>query len=85
MLQTEFAKTLQLGVTPVPSRTHLDRAAEYITCLGLIAGTTGKIAKEIYTLCKQEFGEAGEPVPEGAGQFDDASEAKSRNGPRPDG
>ena len=65
-LQTEFAKTLQLGVTPVPSRTHLDRAAEYITCLGLIAGTTGKIAKEIYTLCKQEFGEAGEPVPEGA-------------------
>ena len=50
-LQTEFAKTLQLGVTPVPSRTHLDRAAEYITCLGLIAGTTGKIAS-IYTLCQ---------------------------------
>ena len=56
-----------LGVPPmrVPSRTLGDHLAENICLLALIAGTAGKIAREIYTLMKTEFGEVEEPVPPG--------------------
>jgi 3-carboxy-cis,cis-muconate cycloisomerase len=64
-LQDALAKRLGLEATPVPSRTHRDREAEYVTTLGLFAGTAGKIANEMYTLMKQEYREAGEPVPAG--------------------
>jgi 3-carboxy-cis,cis-muconate cycloisomerase len=49
----------------VPSRTLGDHLAENICLFGLIAGTAGKIAREIYTLMKTEFGEVEEPVPPG--------------------
>ncbi|MEM7748737.1 MAG: lyase family protein, partial [Pseudomonadota bacterium] len=49
----------------VPSRTHGDREAEYVTALGLNAATAAKIGNEIYVLMKQEFAEASEPVPAG--------------------
>jgi 3-carboxy-cis,cis-muconate cycloisomerase len=64
-IQAGLAKRLGLVPTPVPSRTHRDREAEYVCMLGLIAGTGGKMAQEVYTLMKQEFGEASEPVPPG--------------------
>lgn len=64
-VQAEMARLLGLKPTPVPSRTHRDREAEYVTTLGLLAGTCGKIANEVYTLMKQEFDEASEPVPPG--------------------
>jgi 3-carboxy-cis,cis-muconate cycloisomerase len=64
-VQAGLAGLLGLAPTPVPSRTHRDREAEYVTILGLIAATSGKIANESYTLMKQEFAEAREPVPPG--------------------
>src|SRR5499426_4262709 len=57
----------RLGMRPMrlPARTIGDHQAEYVTLLGLLAATAGKIGREIYTLMKQEFGEVEEPVPPG--------------------
>jgi 3-carboxy-cis,cis-muconate cycloisomerase len=54
-----------LGTMAVPSRALGDHLAENICVLGLIAATSGKIGREIYTLMKTEFGEVEEPVPPG--------------------
>src|SRR3984893_13615473 len=56
-----------LGMMPmrVPSRTLGDHLAENICLFGLLAATCSKIAREIYTLMKTEFGEVEEPVPPG--------------------
>src|ERR1700720_747670 len=56
-----------LGMLPmrVPSRTLGDHLAENICLFGLLAATCSKIAREIYTLMKTEFGEVEEPVPPG--------------------
>ena len=64
-LQANFARRLDLAPTDVPSRTHRDREAEYVVTLGLLAGTAGKIGHEMYALMRQEYAEAGEPVPPG--------------------
>ncbi len=64
-VQADLARILDFKPTSVPSRTHRDREAEYVTTLGLMAGTVGKIGNEVYTLMKQEFAEASEPVPPG--------------------
>lgn len=64
-VQTRLAELLDLLPMPVPSRTHRDRQAEYVTTLALLAGACGKIAFEVYTMMKQEFGEVEEPVPAG--------------------
>ncbi|MEM6496972.1 MAG: adenylosuccinate lyase family protein [Pseudomonadota bacterium] len=64
-VQTRMAKLLDLSSANVPSRTHGDREAEYVTALGLNAATAAKIGNEIYVLMKQEFAEASEPVPAG--------------------
>jgi adenylosuccinate lyase len=50
---------------PVPARTIGDHQAEYVMLLGMLAATSSKIGREIYTLMKQEFGELEEPVPPG--------------------
>jgi 3-carboxy-cis,cis-muconate cycloisomerase len=57
----------RLGMLPmrVPARTIGDHLAENICFFGLIAASAGKIAREIYTLMKTEFGEVEEPVPPG--------------------
>ncbi len=57
----------RLGMLPmrVPARTIGDHLAENICLFGLIAASAGKIAREIYTLMKTEFGEVEEPVPPG--------------------
>src|SRR5690242_172129 len=56
-----------LGMQPmrVPSRTLGDHLAENICVQGLVAATAAKIAREIYTLMKTEYGEVEEPVPPG--------------------
>ena len=56
-----------LGMLPmhVPARTIGDHLAENICLLGLLAATCAKIAREIYTLLKTEYGEVEEPVPPG--------------------
>src|SRR5690242_20434634 len=56
-----------LGMQPmtIPSRALGDHLAENICLLGMLAATCGKIAREVYTLMKTEFGEVEEPVPPG--------------------
>ena len=65
-LQEAFAAELGMTAMAVPSRAEGDHLSEYILLLGLMAATSGKIAREIYTLQKQEFGELEEPTPEGS-------------------
>lgn len=50
---------------PVPSRSTLDAFAEFACVSGLLAGTCGKLGREIYSHMKTEYGEVEEPVPEG--------------------
>jgi adenylosuccinate lyase len=64
-VQAGIAQQLGFGTMPVPSRAIGDHLAENICLLGLLAATCGKIAREIYTLMKTEFGEVEEPVPPG--------------------
>ncbi len=65
-LQEAFAAELGMTAMAVPSRAEGDHLSEYVLLLGLMAATCGKIAREIYTLQKQEFGELEEPTPEGS-------------------
>jgi adenylosuccinate lyase len=64
-IQARMAAHLDMAPMDVPARTIADHQAEYVTILGLLAATCGKVGREIYTLMKQEFGEAEEPVPPG--------------------
>ncbi|GAB3159460.1 3-carboxy-cis,cis-muconate cycloisomerase [Myceligenerans halotolerans] len=59
------AERLGLGTMPVPSRAVNDGMVEFVLVLGLLAGTAGKIGKDVYTLMQPEFGEAFEPIPVG--------------------
>jgi adenylosuccinate lyase len=63
--QEKMAAKLGMRPMPMPARTIGDHQAEYVTLLGMLAATGGKIAREVYTLMKQEFGEVEEPVPPG--------------------
>ncbi len=64
-VQAGIARHLGMGSMRVPSRAIGDHAAENVLLLGLLAATCGKIAREVYTLMKTEFGEVEEPVPPG--------------------
>jgi adenylosuccinate lyase len=64
-LQALFARKLGLTPMPVPSRTTADHEAEYVLTLAMLASTCAKLAREVYELMKEEFGEVEEPVPEG--------------------
>ena len=63
--QELMAKELNMTSMPMPSRTTQDHQAEYVTILALYAATSTKMAREIYTLMKQEYGEAEERITEG--------------------
>ena len=64
--QRLIGKELGLGSMTMPSRVIGDHLTEYITILAMLAATSTKMAREIYTMMKQEFGEVEEPVPVGA-------------------
>ncbi len=64
-VQEKMAERLHMGTMTVPARSIGDHQAEYVSLLGLLAATSSKIGREIYTLMKQEFGEVEEPVPPG--------------------
>jgi 3-carboxy-cis,cis-muconate cycloisomerase len=64
-VQAGIAKALDMQSMRVPARTIGDHLAENICLLGLLAATCSKIAREIYTLMKTEYGEVEEPVPPG--------------------
>ena len=64
-VQAALAKHLGMQPMRVPSRTLGDHLAENICLMGLVAATSAKIAREIYTLMKTEFSEVEEPMPPG--------------------
>ena len=64
-MQAGIAKRLGLAPMSVPARSIVDHFAEFACVLGLLGATCGKIAREIYTLMKTEYGELEEPVPAG--------------------
>ena len=64
-VQEQMAARLGMTPMPVPARSIGDHQAEYVSVLALLAATSSKIGREIYTLMKQEFGEVEEPVPPG--------------------
>src|SRR6478752_880269 len=64
-VQQAIGRLLGFGSMRVPSRALGDHLAENICILGLLAATSSKIGREIYTLMKTEFGEVEEPVPPG--------------------
>ncbi|MEX2572072.1 MAG: adenylosuccinate lyase family protein [Gemmatimonadota bacterium] len=64
-VQAGVAKRLGLEPSKVASRSAVDQYAELACVLGLLGATCGKLAREIYTLMRTEFGELEEPVPAG--------------------
>lgn len=64
-VERRVANHLGLGTMPVPSRAINDGIVELVLVLGQVAGTAGKIGKDIYSMMQPEFGEAFEPIPEG--------------------
>jgi 3-carboxy-cis,cis-muconate cycloisomerase len=65
VVQDKMAERLGMTPMPVPARSIGDHQAEYVCLLGLLAATSSKMGREVYTLMKQEFGEVEEPVPPG--------------------
>lgn len=63
--QELMAESLGMSSMSLPSRTIRDHLAEYVLLLGMLAATSTKIAREIYTLMKQEFGEVEETITPG--------------------
>ena len=55
--QNLMAEILGMGSMSMPSRVIGDHITEYVTILGLISATSSKMAREVYTMMKQEFGE----------------------------
>ena len=64
-LEEKLMKRLGLGVADINWQPARDRFAEYVSVLGIIAGTLGKIANEIVTLEHTEIGELYEPFSAG--------------------
>lgn len=62
-----LAEELKLELPSVPWHTHRDRFAEVAATLGLLAGTLGKIARDISLMAQTEVGEALEPAAPGKG------------------
>lgn len=62
-----LAQELDLPLPEAPWHTHRDRFAEAASVLAIIAGTCGKIARDVSLLMQTDVGEAFEPAGEGRG------------------
>lgn len=62
-----LSEELRLTLPVVPWHTHRDRMAEAATFLALLAGTLGKIARDISLHSQTEVGELFEPAGQGRG------------------
>jgi 3-carboxy-cis,cis-muconate cycloisomerase len=62
-----LAKELKLPLPEAPWHTHRDRLAEIASAFTILAGTCGKIARDVSLLMQTEVGEAFEPAGEGRG------------------
>jgi adenylosuccinate lyase len=64
-LEERLMKRLGLGVADINWQPARDRFAEYVSVLGIISGTLGKIANEVVTLEHSEISELYEPFSAG--------------------
>ena len=62
-----LAALLDLPLPDAPWHTHRDRFAEIAACFGILAGTCGKIARDVTLMMQTEVGEAFEPGGPGRG------------------
>jgi 3-carboxy-cis,cis-muconate cycloisomerase len=62
-----LARELDLPLPEAPWHTHRDRFAEAASMMAIIAGTCGKIARDVSLLMQTDVGEAFEPSGEGRG------------------
>ena len=63
----KLAEVLELPLPDAPWHTHRDRIAEAASVLAIIAGTCGKIARDVSLMMQTDVGEAFEPSGEGRG------------------
>jgi 3-carboxy-cis,cis-muconate cycloisomerase len=63
-----LAADLDLSLPDVPWHTERDRVAEAAALFGLLAGTLGKIARDISLMVQSEVAELAEPAGEGRGR-----------------
>ncbi|WFU75964.1 MULTISPECIES: 3-carboxy-cis,cis-muconate cycloisomerase [unclassified Bradyrhizobium] len=62
-----LAQELSLPLPEAPWHTHRDRIAEAASCFAILAGSCGKIARDVSLLMQTDVGEAFEPAGEGRG------------------
>jgi 3-carboxy-cis,cis-muconate cycloisomerase len=62
-----LAAELRIGYAEAPWHTHRDRPAALMCALGVLAGSLGKMARDISLLSQNEVAEAAEPALEGRG------------------
>ncbi|QPF94183.1 3-carboxy-cis,cis-muconate cycloisomerase [Bradyrhizobium commune] len=62
-----LAHGLNMPLPEAPWHTHRDRIAEAASCLAILAGSCGKIARDVSLLMQTDVGEAFEPAGEGRG------------------
>jgi len=63
----QLARELDLPLPEAPWHTHRDRFAEAASVMAIIAGTCGKIARDVSLMMQTDVGEAFEPAGEGRG------------------
>ena len=63
----KLAQELKLPLPEAPWHTHRDRIAEAASVFAIIAGTCGKIARDVSLMMQTDVGEAFEPSGEGRG------------------
>ena len=62
-----LARELKLTLPDQPWHTHRDRLVEFASFLGLVAGTLGKVGRDISLMMQTEAGEVFEPAAAGKG------------------
>jgi len=67
LVSQALADDLQLPLPDLPWHTARDRVAETATLFGLLAGTLGKIARDLSLMMQSEVAELAEPVSPGRG------------------
>jgi 3-carboxy-cis,cis-muconate cycloisomerase len=63
----KLAEALQLGLPDAPWHSHRDRFAEAASVLAILAGTCGKIGRDVQLMMQTDVAEAFEPSGEGRG------------------
>jgi len=67
LVAEKLAKELQLALPDAPWHGHRDRLAEAASVLAILAGTCGKIARDVQLMMQTDVAEAFEPSAEGRG------------------